>query len=92
MLDRQVQSPQSLITASTVYGALRGLETFSQLVDRIELPKQQELAGSLTSRRRLSAADYGAILDLGGQGVQAFIDAIGERNAEHLKSRCAVIW
>ena len=35
----QVQSPLSWITASSVYGALRGLETFGQLVDRIELPK-----------------------------------------------------
>ena len=35
----QVQAPLSWITASTVFGALHGLETFTQLIDRIELPK-----------------------------------------------------
>ena len=50
-----MQSPLSWITASSVYGALRGLETFGQLVDRIELPKgmadsfsQQAFASQIT--------------------------------------------
>ncbi|KAK9819131.1 hypothetical protein WJX74_008081 [Apatococcus lobatus] len=42
-----VQSPLSWITASSVYGALRGLETFGQLVDRIELPKGRSDSFSL---------------------------------------------
>ena len=36
----QVDAPETTLTAESVFGALRGLETLSQLLERVEPPRQ----------------------------------------------------
>jgi hypothetical protein len=40
MACRQVDAPETMLTAESVFGALRGLETLSQLLERVEPPPE----------------------------------------------------
>ena len=63
----QVDAPETTLTARSVFGALRGLETLSQLLERVEPPpdpppsRGTQAVWSLASQGQVSGAHLEAL-------------------------------